>query len=647
MDAAGDSERNDAASPSSPIPAGPHHAALNRQISGSKKSALTRTLDCDPDRNEFTIAMDCLHPEKFDSSTLPDSGTAGQTASQSRLWIEQEVAMIFGSLSPDLDSHLRHAEPIEPTNQLDDSVKASTPIPDTLAINFRITDTANPQEPESHDMITATVSAPSITSSCHVEPSLDEYTAPSCDNFHMRWLWDDPEDPVPYIESAPSQKTTAKDSSSGESALPEFFLQDLKCSLTKNLQDLGITGFTLIQADILRLIEKTIYNDADAVIFSSTNSGKSTAVLLGLIMDASIKNDKAAIAYRSPGDFAEVQRRSCRAPFAIIVCPTRDLAIDIFRRAWYLCHNTNVKPVLSIGGNGDLTVGDILIGTTGKLNRIAKDRMIGPAQYVVIEQASDMLQDSSRRILHRLLYENGAADCNTKFMCLFGGEDFVQNLRENYEKLIGSLTWGSPDSPRYITQRCQTRPFNGGQVHQHFFKVENHYMDLVSRLTKALHRNDKVKAVVFTKTTEDCDVLEDLLSHRIDDGLRKVRARGNNMSPRQREVNVESLRRGQCQILVTTGSLALGVKIVNVTHVIHFTLPRDEKKDESKLFAEYLQRIGMGGLSDHEITSWAYYDEKDERLFRFLAAHLVHSEQATSIEEVLEKFENGETIMPH
>ncbi|KAF9640135.1 hypothetical protein BFW01_g11941 [Lasiodiplodia theobromae] len=230
MDAAGNSERNDAASPSSPIPAGPHHAALNRQTSSSKKSTLTRTLDCDPDRHEFTIAMEYLHPEKFDSSTIPDSGTAGQTTSQSRLRIEQEVAMIFESLSPDLDSHLRHAEPIEPTNQLDDSVKASTPIPDTLAINFRITDTANLQEPESHDMITATVSAPSITSSCHVEPSLDEYTAPSCDNFHMRWLWDDPEDPVPYIESAPSQKTTAKDSSSGESALPEFFLQDLKCS---------------------------------------------------------------------------------------------------------------------------------------------------------------------------------------------------------------------------------------------------------------------------------------------------------------------------------------------------------------------------------------------------------------------------------
>ncbi|KAF4534300.1 ATP-dependent RNA helicase ded1 [Lasiodiplodia theobromae] len=742
MDAAGDSERNDAASPSSPIPAGPHHAALNRQISGSKKSALTRTLDCDPDRNEFTIAMEYLHPEKFDSSTIPDSGTAGQTASQSRLRIEQEVAMIFESLSPDLDSHLRHAEPIEPTKQLDDS------------------------EPESHDMITATVSAPSIASSCHVEPSLDEYTAPSCDNFHMRWLCEEPEDPVPYIESAPLRKMTATDSSSGESALLEFFLQDLKCScsngtfvlcracymndewchgdthtldqwvfpvddqelnmpeeyipefffcveksirrfrsahtlptcttysllspedsvlldeerlqykgsvmitvldftvlfsvsrylfgpvrsavqLTKNLQDLSITGFTDIQVGILELFQKTECDDIDALVFSPVNSGKSTAALLGLIMKASIKNDKSAIAYMSPEDFAEVQGRSCRAPFAIIVCPTRDLAIEIFKRAWYLCYNTNVKPVLSIGGNDDLTVGDILIGTTGKLNRIAKDRMTGPAQYVVIEQASDMLQDGSRRTLHRLLYENGAADCNTKFRCLFGDEDFTEHTRENYEKLVGSSAWHNPESPRFVTESFEPEVFPGEQVHQHFFNVENHYMDLVSRLTKALHRNDKVRAVVFTKTTEDCDILEDLLSRRLDDGFRKVRARGNNMSPRQREVNVEALRRGQCQVLITTGSLALGVKIINVTHVIHFTLPRDEKKDKSKLFVEYLQRNGMGGLSNHKITTWAYYDEEDEKLFTYLTRHLLEVQQATSEVEVLEKFYNGETIMPH
>lgn len=714
MDAADDSERNDAASPSSPIPANPHHTTL---MSSSKKPALARALDCDSDSNEFAVAMDHLPRKKLRSFTIQD------------------------------------------------------------------TSTAKPLEPGNHAMITATVSAPSITSSCHVEPSSGENDGPPC---YLHCPWDDPEATrKPCIESAPPQKLTATDSSSAENALPEFFLQDLKCSvcdhgfaktrsgwfhcsqcstgifvlcrtcytndkwcygdthtldqwvfpigegeklnmpdeyipefffrveksirrfrsahtlptcttysllspedsilleeerlqykgsvtctvvdhmptfpvsdylfgpvrsmvqLTKNLRALSIDGLTEVQMEILELFEETKYDDVDAIVFSSANSGKSTAVLLGLIMKASIKNDKAAIAYRSLGDFGEAQGRSCRAPFAIIVCPTRDLAIEIFRKAWYLCCNTNFKPVLSIDGNDDLTVGDILIGTTGKLNRIATDRMIGPAQYVVIEQASDMLQDCSRRVLHRLLYDNGAADCNTKFRCLFGDEDFTTDIKQNYKHLIGSVAWYGPDHPRYITPDFDTEPFTGELVHQHFLKFDNPYMDLVSRLTKALYRNDKVRAVIFTETAEDCDVLEDLLSRRIDDGVRKVRARSNNMSPRQQEVNVESLKRGQCQILVTTGSLALGVKMVNVTHVIHFMLPRDKKKDKSKLFAEYLQRIGMGGLSDYKVTSWAYYDEKDEKLFTLLADYLVELKQATWVEEVLWKFENGETIMPH
>jgi superfamily II DNA/RNA helicase len=121
---------------------------------------------------------------------------------------------------------------------------------------------------------------------------------------------------------------------------------------------------------------------------------------------------------------------------------------------------------------------------------------------------------------------------------------------------------------------------------------------------------DVNQAIVFTATKRDADALADSLSAQ---GHAAAALHGD-MTQRERNRTLVSLRRGQVRVLVATDVAARGIDVAGISHVINFDLPK---------FAEdYVHRIGRTGRAGATGISVSFASNRD-------AVHLKKIEQFT------------------
>jgi ATP-dependent RNA helicase DDX3X len=107
-------------------------------------------------------------------------------------------------------------------------------------------------------------------------------------------------------------------------------------------------------------------------------------------------------------------------PLVVIVCPTRELAVQIFNEARKFCYRTMLRPCVVYGGGtrkdqaAQLQKGcDVLIATPGRLvdfmdspNTLTLRRL----RYMVIDEADEMLQDDWKDEFNKIL--SGGGKCS-------------------------------------------------------------------------------------------------------------------------------------------------------------------------------------------------------------------------------------------
>ncbi len=329
---------------------------------------------------------------------------------------------------------------------------------------------------------------------------------------------------------------------------------DLPEELLEAIDDLGFEKLTRVQEAVLPLS----LEGRDIVAQAQTGSGKTAAYLLTL--------------------FARMMRQERQSeiqnPRALIIAPTRELAVQIASDAEKLATHINYSVHVVFGGidykkqqNRFASGVDLLIGTPGRLIDYHRKGAysLRDTEMVVVDECDRLFDmgfaEDLRWLLHRLPY----TDKRQSLM-------FTATL----SRRVMQLGWREMTNPAEIViNREQLTP---DTVHQELYHVAAH--EKLSLLLGLLKREGGERIMIFLNTKHAARrLVEDLRRH----GYVARGLTGDVMQTKRLKV-LDDFRDGNLPILVATDVASRGLHIDGVTHVINFDLPQDAE--------DYVHRIG-------------------------------------------------------
>lgn len=271
------------------------------------------------------------------------------------------------------------------------------------------------------------------------------------------------------------------------------------------------------------------------------------------------------------------EQRQLNQPRAIIMAPTRELAVQIFNDADTISASTGLKLGLAYGGEGYeqqtqvLEAGvDILIGTTGRIIDFLKKQVIdmGAIQVVVLDEADRMFDLGFIKDI-RFLFRRMPAPAQRLNM-LFSA---TLSLR------VQELAYEHMNSPEHVEIEPEQK--TGISIKEElFYPAQEDKVLLLLTLTEAEWPD---KAIIFANTKHSCETVHAWLAA---DGHRVGLLTGD-VPQRKRMTILDDFTKGGLDILVATDVAARGLHIPNVSHVFNYDLPDDPE--------DYVHRIGRTG----------------------------------------------------
>ena len=287
-----------------------------------------------------------------------------------------------------------------------------------------------------------------------------------------------------------------------------------------------------------------------------------------------------------------------KAPQALIVVPTRELALQVTREFGAIGKYRRTHEVAIYGGvpygpqERALKRGaQIVIGTPGRvLDHIQRGTLSLAAVRIAILDEADRLLDMGfapdvRRLLRLVPKERQTA----LFSATLTGE-------------IRDLAYRFTNQPEQIAIDPERRTTD--TVEQVYVEVLEE--DKVRVLEELLRRWETEQVLVFRHTKRGVDRLLDELVRR----KHAVAAIHGDLTQRERERTLEKFRSGEIKILVATNLAARGLHIEDISHVVNYDLPED-----AETFTHRIGRTGRAGESGVAVTFVGEWDfEEFERL---------------------------------
>lgn len=283
----------------------------------------------------------------------------------------------------------------------------------------------------------------------------------------------------------------------------------------------------------------------------------------------------------------EIEGRKVTQPRAIIMAPTRELAIQIFNDADSLVASTGLKAALAYGGEsydkqlGKLQEGvDILIGTTGRIIDFYKQRVfnLNNIQAVVLDEADRMFDlgfIKDIRFLFRRMPEP-----KDRLNMLFSA---------TLSYRVQELAFEHMHNPEHVVVEPEQK--TGHRIKEELFYPSNeHKMALLQTLVE---EDWPDRAIIFANTKHRCENIWGALAA---DGHRVGLLTGD-VPQKKRERILEQFTQGEVDILVATDVAARGLHIPQVTHVFNYDLP-----DDCEDYVHRIGRTGRAGASGHSIS---------------------------------------------
>ncbi|MDM7831893.1 DEAD/DEAH box helicase [Cellulomonas edaphi] len=282
-------------------------------------------------------------------------------------------------------------------------------------------------------------------------------------------------------------------------------------------------------------------------------------------------------------------------PQALVVVPTRELAVQVAGDLATASAKRSVRVVQVYGGRAyepqiaALNSGvDVVVGTPGRMIDLLKQRHLDLsfAKTVVLDEADEMLDLGFLPDVETLLAATPASRHTMLFSATMPGAVVAM-------------------ARRYMTQpthiRAQDPDDDGSQTVKNIKQVvyRAHALDKVEMVARILQANGRGLTIVFARTKRTAaKVADDLVERGFAAG-----ALHGDLGQGAREQALRAFRHGKVDVLVATDVAARGIDVEDVTHVINYQCPEDEKT--------YLHRTGRTGRAGNKGTAVTFVDWDD------------------------------------
>ncbi|MDR3195490.1 MAG: DEAD/DEAH box helicase [Endomicrobium sp.] len=347
----------------------------------------------------------------------------------------------------------------------------------------------------------------------------------------------------------------------------KFTELNLSDEIIKAVSDLGFEEATPIQS----LAIPKVMAGLDVIGQSQTGTGKTAAFGIPVLEKIDTKNKNVQ---------------------AIILCPTRELAIQVSEELKLFSkykRGINIVPVY--GGQpiqrqmAALSKGaQIIIGTPGRVidHLERKTLKLESAIIAVLDEADEMLDMGFRDDIE-LILKSMPEERQTIFFSATMPKDFMF-LTKKYQK--------SPETIKVVNEKL-TVPL----IEQYYFDLREHQK--LEALTRCLDMYNPKLSIVFCNT-----------KRRVDETTSSLQARGysadalhGDMNQAQRDRVMAKFRSGSIEILTATDVAARGIDVDNVDMVFNFDVPKDDE--------DYVHRIGRTGRAGRTGKAYSFVSGKD------------------------------------
>lgn len=278
---------------------------------------------------------------------------------------------------------------------------------------------------------------------------------------------------------------------------------------------------------------------------------------------------------------------------ALVVVPTRELAIQVAEDLTLAASNRPVQIAVIYGGKAyegqlaQLEAGaQIIVGTPGRLIDLHNQRKLdlSKIQVMVLDEADKMLDLGFLPDVEKLFSYTPAQRQTMLFSATMPGE--IVTLARKYQNKPVHIRVNDPDEGH-----------TKADIKQFIYRA--HALDKDEVVARILQADGRGKTVIFTKTKRQAGNLAEELIQR---GFPATALHGD-MSQEARERSLNNFRSGKKEILVATEVAARGIDVDDVSHVINYTVPEDDKA--------YLHRIGRTGRAGKTGIAITFVDWDD------------------------------------
>jgi ATP-dependent RNA helicase DeaD len=311
-------------------------------------------------------------------------------------------------------------------------------------------------------------------------------------------------------------------------------------------------------------------------------------------------------------------RKETQGPQAIIMVPTRELAVQVRGEVVKLSEGRKVSCVAVYGGmplRGQIEKlkkgADVVVGTPGRvLDVIARGSLdLSTIAVVVLDEADRMLDIGFRPDIEKILRR-----CPRERQTLL--------LSATVPPPIMKLTERYMIDPVHLN--FSPKELSVDTIEQHYFTVDaNRKFELLLRL---LVREKPRQCIVFCRTKRGTDKVHQRLAKR----LPAVASIHGDLSQSQRDRVMGAFREGKIRFLAATDVIGRGIDVSTVSHIVNYDIP---------MFSDdYVHRVGRTGRMGREGVAYTFVTPEEgheltrieERINRLLIRDEMKNFQAVS-----------------
>ena len=345
---------------------------------------------------------------------------------------------------------------------------------------------------------------------------------------------------------------------------------NLKPFILEALDEIGFVEATPVQEKVF----ETIKRKQNVIVESATGSGKTHAFLIPIFNMIDLESHLVQ---------------------AVIMAPTRELAMQLFDNARQIAKHANIDIRLYIGGNNkedeirrlNNSQPQIVVGTVGRIHDLAKKEnalKIYQASNFVIDEADMVFEEKDFLEVDQVL---GLIQGTPKFWL------FSATINKGLRSFMNKYLDGTDEV--ILEEKELTK-----EAIEHIF-IPTKAKDKQVVLMELLGIIKPYLALIFVNTKEAVTTLSQYLA---ENGI-KVAPISGDLDDRTRKQTIKRIQDKQYQYIVATDIASRGIDLPGVSHVINFELPKDA--------TFYVHRTGRTARYDATGIAYALYDYDDEK----------------------------------